>query len=202
MADPAFHALSLQADGIVLRPLTEADVPAVAEACTDELIQRWLPLPNPYTEQAARWFCLEFAPAQLESGHGLVLGIELADRLAGVIDLKRTDWRARTTEIGYWTSPWARRQGVMRRAVSALSRWVLEVRGFARVEIRVATGNVTSQRVATAAGFTKEGVLRNAGYVHDGRVDLIVYSLIDSDLREPGSAISPWPNAASSRSSR
>lgn len=185
MADKAFPPLTLPADGILLRPLTEADVPDITAAGADELIQRWLPLPNPYTEQDARWFCQEFAPAQLESGRGLVLGIELEGRegrLGGVIDLKRTDWPARTTEIGYWTSPWARRQGVMRRAVSALSRWVLDDRGFARIEIRDATGNVASQGVAIAAGFMKEGILRNAGFVHDGRVDLIVYSLIDSDL--------------------
>ncbi|MCI0581976.1 MAG: GNAT family N-acetyltransferase [Chloroflexi bacterium] len=107
-------------------------------------------------------------------------------RLAGVIDLKRTDWRARTTEIGYWAAPWARGRGVIRRAVSRLSRWAIEDLGFLRLEIRVATENIDSQRVAEAAGFVREGVLRNAGYVHAGRVDLIVYSLVDADLRGEG----------------
>lgn len=182
-AEAAFPSASLEGDGIVLRPLAEADARLIASYCTDELIQRWLPLPNPYTLDDARFFCLELAPSQRASGDGVVFGIEVDGRLAGVIDLKRTDWRARTTEIGYWAAPWARGQGIIRRAVSRLSRWAIEDFGFARVEVRVATGNLDSQRVAEAAGFVKEGVLRNAGYVHAGRVDLIVYSLIDADHR-------------------
>jgi RimJ/RimL family protein N-acetyltransferase len=186
LTDDTFPITSLRGDGVVLRPLTGADAPLIATYCTDEQIQRWLPLPNPYTLTDARWFCLEFAPSQRESGRGVVFGIELAGRLAGVIDLKRTDWRARTTEIGYWAAPWARGQGVIRRAVSQLSRWALDDLGFARLEIRVATDNRDSQRVAEAAGFTREGILRNAGFVHAGRVDLVLYSLVDSDTRNAG----------------
>ena len=184
MAEQTFPSQFLQSDGIVLRALTAADVAAVAEYCTDEVIQTWLPLPRPFTEDAARWFCTEFASRQLADGHGLVLGIDVEERLAGVIDLKKTDWRARTTEIGYWTAPWARRRGVMRRSLSLLSRWAIETQDFARVEVRVAIGNVASQKVAEAAGFTREGILRNAGYIHTGRVDLIVYSIVDSDRSE------------------
>ena len=153
----------------------------IATYCADALIQRWLPLPSPYTLTDAQSFCLELAPSQRESGRGVVFGIDLGGRLAGGIDLKRTDWRARTTEIGYWAAPWARGQGVIRRAVSRVSSWALGDLGFARIEIRVATENRDSQRVAEAAGFTREGVLRNAGFVHSGRVDLVLYSLIDSD---------------------
>ena len=140
-----------------------------------------LPLPNPYTEQAARWFCLEVSAAQLVSGHGLVLGVELGGRLAGAIDLKRADWLARTVEIGYWAAPWARGRGATTSALTLLSTWVLADQGFARVEVRAATGNLASQRVAEKAGFRREGVLRNAGYVHSGRVDLVLFSRIDSD---------------------
>lgn len=181
----AFPSLTSSASGLVLRPLIATDIPAVTEYGADSLIQTWLPLPNPYTEKNARWFCLEFGPRQQATGQGLVFGIQSQGRLAGVIDLKRTDWQARTTELGYWAAPWARGRGIIREAVSSLTRWVLESQGFSRVELRAATGNIASQRVAEAAGFTREGVQRNAGFVHAGRVDLIVYSFIDSDLPEP-----------------
>jgi RimJ/RimL family protein N-acetyltransferase len=55
------------------------------------------------------------------------------------------------------------------------------VAAFARVEIRAATGNVASQRVAERAGYVREGVLRSAGYVHAGRVDLVVFSRLAAD---------------------
>ncbi len=188
-----FPSVTLREGELVLRQLIEADVSAVTDYGADELTQTWLPLPNPYTEEHSRWFCTELAPARQQSGEGLVLGIEFGSQLAGVIDLKRTDWAARTTEIGYWTAPWARGHGVMSSALSCLSRWVLSEQGFARVEVRVATGNWASQRVAEKAGFTREGVLRSAGYVHAGRVDLVVFSLVDTDRTRAGSG-TPVPS--------
>jgi RimJ/RimL family protein N-acetyltransferase len=62
-----------------------------------------------------------------------------------------------------------------------LRSWVLRDQGFERVELRAATGNLASQRVAEKAGFTREGVLRNAGSVNAGRVDMVVYSLVRGD---------------------
>ena len=58
----------------------------------------------------------------------------------------------------------------------------LREHGFERMELRAATGNLASQRVAEKAGFVREGVARNAGRVHAGRVDLVVYSLTRADL--------------------
>jgi hypothetical protein len=40
-----------------------------------------------------------------------------------------------------------------------------------------------SRRVAEKAGFHYEGMLRNAGYVHSGRVDLELWSLVAADVR-------------------
>ena len=48
--------------------------------------------------------------------------------------------------------------------------------------LRAAIGNVPSQRVAEKAGFTREGIARNAGFTNAGRVDLGVFSLIPSDV--------------------
>jgi len=167
----------------VLREPVVEDAAAVAAACIDPEIQRWLPLPDPYTEDDARMFLRELVPAQRLGGTGIVLAIDVDvdDRLAGLIDLKSTDWRGRTTEIGYWAAPWARGRGVMRSAVRTLTDWTLHEQGFVRVEIRVATGNLASQRVAESSGYTREGVLRSAGFVHAGRVDMVVYSRLDTD---------------------
>lgn len=173
---------TLRGQGFALRPLRAEDAADVAMAGADELTQRWLPLPRPYTMDTARTFIDEFAPDLQRSGRGLVRAIEVDERLAGCIDLKKTDWRERTTEVGYWVAPWGRGAGLAGRAVQVLARWALEKQGLERVELRAATGNIASQRAAERAGFVREGVLRNAGHLHDGRVDLIVYSLIRGDL--------------------
>lgn len=179
-----FAEVSLTGQNVTLRPLCPDDAPEVAAACDDRQIQQWLPLPSPYTLDQARWYCETFAPQRRTSGFGLVFAIELGGRFAGVIDLKRTDWAGRTTEIGYWMAPWARGRGLMAEAVGLLTRWVLADQQFCRVELRIAPANEPSQRVARAAGYTFEGTLRNAGWIHDGRVDLDCYSFIDADLRK------------------
>ena len=98
--------------------------------------------------------------------------------------LKRTDWRGRTSEISYWVTPWGRGEGLAVEAVQAIGRWLLWEQGFERLALRAAPGNVASQRVAEKAGFTREGVARSAGFTNDGRVDLVVFSLIRADLDE------------------
>jgi RimJ/RimL family protein N-acetyltransferase len=146
------------------------------------LTQTWLPLPNPFTAENARSFCQTYAPEQRMTGRGLVRAIEEDGHLVGCIDLKRTDWKSRVTEIGYWSAPVSRGRGVITEATGMLARWALTDQDFARVELRIAPANVASQRVAEKAGFVREGVARSAGYVHAGRVDLTVWSLIRADL--------------------
>lgn len=167
----------------MLRRLTEADVPTIAVACSDPQTQKWLPLPQPYTEDSARWYALEMAPAALASGRALELAIEVEGEFAGVIGLKNTDWAAAKTEAGYWLGPWARGRGVTARALAAIAEWALDSQGIGRVEVLVATGNAASLATARKAGFVEEGTLRRAGYVHEGKVDLVMLSRLVDDPR-------------------
>lgn len=181
---PRFPAAELHTERLLLRAYRPEDAPVVAEACRDELIQRWLPLPNPYTEADAATWCTEVAPRFRETGEGIewaAIGVD-DQRLIGSFGLKRTDWRARSTEIGYWVAPWARGQGLAVEAVRAVGRWLLIDQRFERMALRAATGNCASQRVAEKADMTRESVARNAGFTNSGRVDLVVFSLISSDL--------------------
>ncbi len=181
-----FGAVTLTAGDLTLRPLTDADADDVAEACQDSETLRWLPLPRPYSVVDAEWFIGTFAPRQRESGAGVVFAIESAGRLAGVIDLKHVNWAAKVAEVGYWVAPWGRGRGVASRATRALAQWAIREHGFERVELFAATGNAASQRVAQKAGFVREGVARNAGYVHHGRVDMVLFSLVPDDLQASG----------------
>ena len=168
---------------LTLRPFDARDVPAVAVACADEVTQRWLPLPRPYDEEmAARW-CTGLAENLRLNGDGIQLAMAErdSDRLVGGICLKRTSWPRGITEIGYWTAPGDRGRGYASEAAAALGRWALAHELIHRVELTAATGNHASQRVAERAGYRFEGVARSGGHVHNGRVDLRIYSLIRAD---------------------
>ncbi|MFG1994530.1 GNAT family N-acetyltransferase [Actinoplanes sp. NPDC048988] len=177
-----FPDVVLRTARLTLRAPGEGDVDAIVAAVADSGTRRWLPLPQPYGREQAVAFVVEKAPEVRASGRGLIRAIECDSVLAGMIDLKKTDWRHRTAEVGYWAAPAARGRGVMTEATAALSRWVLTEAAFERVVLRIAPGNEASIRVAEKAGFTYEGLARNAGIVPAGRVDLAIYSLIPADL--------------------
>jgi len=194
-----FPETTLTAGDLTLRPLREDDADDVAAACQDAETLRWLPLPRPYTRANAEWFIGTLVPTQRDSGAGIVFAIESAGRLAGAIDLKHVNWVSKVAEVGYWVAPWARGQAVASEATRALSQWAIREYGFERVVVLAATGNVASQRAAEKAGFVREGVARNAGYVHDGRVDLVVFSLVPVDLESSVATVVDGAAAADTR---
>ncbi len=176
-----FPSQALTQGVITLRPLRRSDAPHIAVAGDDAETQKWLPLPIPYTLDEAERFINEIAVATLEAGTGVVFAIEQNDIFVGCIDVKRAEWLNGVCEIGYWTMPEYRGRGFMPQALDLLSTWVLHEQGFARVEVRIAKENYSSQRVAEKAGYIREGVARQAGRVHSGRVDLIIYSRVSDD---------------------
>jgi len=178
-----FPAVEVPFDGGRLTAWRAEDVPVVVGAVNDRQTQRWLPLPSPYTLEHAREWTSTLSEQLRLSGDGLHLAARTLDGvLVGSVSLKNTDWAARVTEIGYWTVPQMRGRGLTSAAVRALAVWALAEGAMRRVELRAAPDNAASRGVAAKAGFTEEGTLRDAGYVHGGRVDLVVSSLVLSDL--------------------
>jgi RimJ/RimL family protein N-acetyltransferase len=162
---------------IVLRPFTEEDVPAIVAACQDSDIPRWTRVPAPYTDQDARAFIANaslgaFAIVHRESGE-LVGSIGLVE-LGGDVG-----------EIGYWMKREARGQGVATRALRLIVRWAARERGIARIQLTTEPDNVASQRVAEKAGFQREGLLRSWMEIKGRRRDVLMYSLLPEDLRDP-----------------
>ncbi len=182
-----FPEVSIRDGALILRPFTGKDVEATYAGCSDELTQRWLPLPQPYTLDDATAWCTKVSHALRESGDGIHFAITDAttDQLLGTVGLKKTDWSTRISEIGYWVAPWARGRGVATEAVRSVGRWLLTDQGFERMELKAAVADVASQKAAERAGLHREGILRNASLIHAGRIDVILFSLVPGDLGAP-----------------
>jgi RimJ/RimL family protein N-acetyltransferase len=180
-----FPELTVATPRLHVRPLAADDAKQVAEIFADKQTQRWLPFPQEYGPIEARAWCTEFAAERRDSGSGDHYGVVRREdgRVVGCLWGKRTDWVARSIEVAYAVAADARGFGVAPEAVDALAIALILEHGFQRIELRVAPGNVASRRVAEKAGFTYEGLLRNAGHVHSGRVDLEAWSLVAADLR-------------------
>ncbi|KOV65753.1 GNAT family N-acetyltransferase [Streptomyces sp. MMG1121] len=188
-----FPNISISTERLVLRPLDEDDVPALAEMMNDEQVGAWTGVPQPYNEAHARRWITHDALAERIAGRGLDLAVTefLTQRLVGVVQLARTNWHVRATEMSYIIAPWARGEGYACEAALATAHWLFGDQKFERVELRTAADNTASQQVAQKIGCISEGVLRNACIVRhraeDGtwtevRSDYIVWSLLPEDL--------------------
>ncbi|MFJ3233088.1 GNAT family N-acetyltransferase [Streptomyces sp. NPDC086787] len=192
-----FPSISISTERLVLRPLDEDDVPALAAMMNDEQVGAWTHVPQPFTEDGARHWITSWAPAERTAGHGLDLAVTefLTQRLVGIIQLTKTNWDIRSTELSYIVAPWARGEGYASEAALATAQWLFHDQKFERVELRTAADNTASQQVAQKIGCISEGVLRNACIARvrteDGawtqvRTDFIVWSLLPEDLEGTG----------------
>jgi ribosomal-protein-alanine N-acetyltransferase len=180
-----FPTLTVATPRLDVRPVIGDDAKQVGEIFLDKQTRRWLPVPGEHGPVEAHAWCTELATEWRDSGTGDHYAVVRRedDRVVGCLWTKRTDWVARSTEVAYAVAADARGFGLAPEAVDAVTVALILVHGFQRVELRVAPGNLASRRVAEKAGFTYEGLLRNAGCVHSGRVDLEVWSLVAADLR-------------------
>ena len=175
-------------DGVVaLRPWTDGDVPAIAEACQEEEIVRWLDqVPQPYTEADAREWVAITGRSWTDGSMATFAIVDPASaRLLGSIGLRFADPGQGVGEVGYWVSREARGRGVASRALRLVAAWALVDCGLARLQLRTDERNVPSQRVAEKVGFRREGVLRSIRFnARQGRrVDYVMYSLLPEELQ-------------------
>ena len=174
-------------DGVVtLRSWTLDDVPAIAAACADGEIARWIhQLPSPYRESDARDYVLSTEAAWHQAIGAFFAVVDFDDDSdIGSIAVHVLDPELANVEVGYWTAAPARGRGLTTRALRLLSRWALDEAGAERVQLRADVLNTASLRVAEKAGFTREGTLRASGFNNrEGRrIGYAVFSLLPTDL--------------------
>jgi ribosomal-protein-alanine N-acetyltransferase len=100
----------------------------------------------------------------------------------GVLWIAKPAGRA---SIGYWSCPRGRGRGLTTDAVRTVADWVLTQAGVARLEAFIEPWNTGSIRVAEAAGFQREGLMRSFAPLGGIRKDAFLYAKITDDV--PGS---------------
>lgn len=85
-------------------------------------------------------------------------------------------------EIGYILfSTEQRSKGIATESVKLLSDYLFKTKMINRLEIRMDTKNIASERVAIKCGYQKEGISREANFVRGKNVDMFAYSLLRSE---------------------
>ena len=186
----------LAAGPVALRPFRTGDVDDIVLGCNDPLVQRFVPVPGPYTrDHAVDWITNQVPADRAAGGIQLAIADPTTDRILGAVGIQRV--QGTSAEIGYWVAPWGRRRGAATAATGALTAWAFQGR-FTRLELRTEPENGASQRVALNAGYTRDGVLRGAGVARDGsRVDLVCFTRLAGD--PPGPVPRPLPDLPGGR---
>jgi len=83
-----------------------------------------------------------------------------------LVGLKDTDLINNKTEIGYWLSESFQHKGIITRSCKGLMDYAFKILGMNRVQLKAATENFKSQRVAERLGLSLEGIERD-GELHD-----------------------------------
>ncbi|CAM3478707.1 GNAT family protein [Hydrogenibacillus schlegelii] len=164
---------------VALKPLSYREVPALY-ALTDRHRDRlsvWLPWVRRHTLTDTYAF-VDQSMAQLRRNEGFQAGIFYRGTLVGVIGYHRIDWENKKTSLGYWLDPTVQGRGIMTRAARTMVDHAFFHLGLNRLEIRAATENTRSRRVAERLGFTLEGIIREAEWLGDRFVDHAVYGLL------------------------
>jgi len=180
------HPPELSDGRVRLRRLKAADKAAVVKACNDGLVARFCyRVPFPYDETDFVEFLAyneHYWERELVASWAVV-GADDGDLLA-MISLEVVAVR-QAGEIGYWCAPWARGRGVMSAAVRLVRDWAFNVLELERLELTTDVDNIGSQRVALAAGFRREGVMRGYLTARERRTDDLLFGMVRSDPRGP-----------------
>ncbi len=121
--------------------------------------------------------------AKLES---FVSVIYVDDRVAGLVGFNAIDRQNKRAEIGYWLGEAYTGQGVMTKAAQAIIAYGFETLGLNRIDLKAAATNHKSRQIAKRLGFTEEGIIREAEWMHDRYLDHVHYGLLKHEYEESG----------------
>ena len=120
---------------------------------------------------------------QFEANQGPNAAICLNGAIVGAVGCHPIDWANRHCSIGYWLDAAQQGKGVMSRCCAALITYLLDEMAVHRVTIQCGTGNHKSCAIPYRLGFTREGIMREAEWVNDRWVDLVVWGMLAEDWK-------------------
>ena len=183
----------IESSRLIVRLVTEPDLPALLEVNGDDETTRFLPYPS--------WHSLSDAQAWLKrmtemQATGSALQFVLVEKQLGAAIgsclLFRFEEGSSRAELGYvlGRAHWGR--GYMREALTALIEQAFTTLHLRRLEAEVDPRNLASSRLLHSLGFAKEGLLRERWVAKGEARDVEVFGLLRHE----------WPGQASLTESR
>ena len=169
--------MELKGTGFIIRGWKKGDEVSLQKNADNSKVSSCLMdrFPYPYTmDHAIHWVNI------LANQDPLVnFAITIDDEVIGGIGIEpREDVYRKTAIIGYWLSEELWGKGIMPEAVKLVTEYAFNHLGFIRVQASVYSKNPASMRVLEKAGYTKEGVMRNAVIKNGVVMDEHMYAIL------------------------
>ncbi|OCT11271.1 alanine acetyltransferase [Paenibacillus pectinilyticus] len=155
---------------------------ALTSACRDYL-REWLPWVDATRRSEHSIAFIQHCQTQEAANKGFNTGIWYKGEFAGCIGFHPINWTNHSVSIGYWLGQGFQGQGIMTRACERLVDYAFNEFGLNRVEIRCGDNNYRSRAIPEKLGFTKEGQIRDAEWLYDHYIDLVVFGMLKREWR-------------------
>ena len=183
MAPPIKVPSRIEGVRCALRPFTDADILAWAQAFRDD--------PDLGaaigTETDPDEETLADRPAKNAAGAAEGSFVDLAiadvddDSLLGGVTLHSFDWRHMHTEVGFWLTPASRGRGIATEAVALCVEWTFRELGMHRVEMTTLPQFDRVLALADRLGFRQEGVMRERNLERGVRLDVVMLAVLQEE---------------------
>ncbi|HVO00389.1 MAG TPA: GNAT family N-acetyltransferase [Steroidobacteraceae bacterium] len=183
---PLKSANNLESARLLIRPVTEADLPALLEVNGDDAVTQYLPYASWRSiEDARAWFARMNA---LQAAGGALQFVIIEKRTARAIGtclLFHHEETSARAELGYVLGRRHWGQGYMDEALRRLVDCAFGELALRRLEAEVDPRNARSARVLSRLGFVQEGLLRERWLTRGIPCSVNVYGLLQRE----------WPRA-------
>jgi RimJ/RimL family protein N-acetyltransferase len=165
---------------VTLRRATTADVPEIRRLVTHPEVEPFLSVIRATDDEE---LAAEVARSGAEpDAFGVLMILNQADPV-GVVYFERVNRRSRIVRVGgLAVDPAVGGRGIGLAAVSTLTELLLGELGFHRIEAETYGYNTRAQALFERAGFTREGVRRQAYWRNDEWVDGVCFGLVERDV--------------------
>jgi ribosomal-protein-serine acetyltransferase len=151
-----------------------------------DYFRQWMPnFANDYSLAESEEF-IQQRRERFACGQEIPSGIWDAGVLVGIIVLKSIDMVNRSASIGYYLASSHQGRGLVTAACRLLLDYAFGELQLNRVDILCADGNTRSRAIPERLGFIQEGTLREAQWLYDHYVDLVVYAMLRSEWEKQG----------------
>lgn len=175
-------------DDTELSLLEERDAPELFTLVNENRahLRSWLPWVDATRSVEDERAFIRSISTQRRNNTGFACVIRYKGQAAGTISYHPIDWLSRRVEIGYWLGASFQGKGLMTKACTAMVSYAFDEWHLNKVEIRCAIGNTRSCAIPQRLGFTREGVIRQAEWLYDHFVDLVLYGILASEWQKRG----------------